>query len=518
LQGGPDEVSKLHLYALAAALAVVGLGVFVYKAYYLGFPLSPKTTANVWNVEVRVKFIAKGKPVKLSVLIPSSSRNFAIADEQFVSAGYGLVATREEGNRVATWSIRTASGPQSVYYQAVIRAVKTKDAAATQKPPAVTPPVLDEPTSEATKALLAEIQAKSADTHSLVATLIKKANDPAPDDNVKVLLGQKPSISKKVETIVSVLQYGGIPARQANGIRLQEGKYDFSKKVPLLQWVEVFDRNTWRSFTPITGESPVPEDWFRWWLGSKKLVNLDGASNMSVVFSVSPEVEEAIAAAVRSAEISKPFLVKFSLFGLPINTQAVYRVMLLVPVGAFVLVLLRNLVGIKTFGTFMPVLIALSFRETGLLRGIFLFVALIALGLTVRFYLERLKLLVVPRLAAVLIVVVGLMAIMSIVTHNLGGHTGLSVALFPMVIITMTIERMSILWEERGAMEALVSGLGSIVTAAVAFLVMNIKLVEHLAFVFPELLLVLLAGTLLVGGYAGYRLTDLYRFRELAKG
>ncbi|MCA1960692.1 MAG: inactive transglutaminase family protein [Desulfomonile sp.] len=511
-------MSKLHLYVLAGTLAVVGLGIFFYKTLFLGFPLSPKTTANVWNVEVRVKFIAKGKPVKLSVLIPSSTRSFAIADEQFVSAGYGLVATREEGNRVATWSIRTASGPQSVYYQAVIRAVKTKDPAATQKPPVVTPPVLDEPTLEATKALLAEIKAKSADTHSLVGTLIKKVNDPAPDDNVKVLLGPKPTISKKVETVVSVLQYGGIPARQANGIRLQEGKYDFSKKVPLLQWIEVFDRNKWQSFTPITGESPVPEDWFRWWTGSKKLVNLDGATSMSVVFSVTPKVEEAIVAAVRSAEISKPFLVKFSLFGLPLNTQAVYRVMLLVPVGAFILVLLRNLVGIKTFGTFMPVLIALSFRETGLLRGIFLFVVLVALGLSVRFYLERLKLLVVPRLAAVLIVVVGLMAIMSIVTHNLGGHTGLSVALFPMVIMTMTIERMSILWEERGATEALISGLGSIVTAAMAFLVINIKLVEHLAFVFPELLLVLLAGTLLVGGYAGFRLTDLYRFRELAKG
>ncbi len=98
---------------------------------------------------------------------------------------------------------------------------------------------------------------------------------------------------------------------------------------------------------------------------------------------------------------------------------------------------------------------------------------------------ERLKLLVVPRLAAVLIVVVGLMAILSIVTNSLGGHTGLSIALFPMVIMTMTIERMSILWEERGPTEALVSGFGSILTAAVAFLVMNVKLVEHLAFVFP---------------------------------
>jgi len=126
--------------------------------------------------------------------------------------------------------------------------------------------------------------------------------------------------------------------------------------------------------------------------------------------------------------------------------------------------------------------------------------------------------LVVPRLASVLIVVVLLMALLSILTHKLGLERGLSVALFPMVIITMTIERMSIVWEERGASEALQQGLGSLLVAALAHLVMTIKLVEHLTFVFPELLLVLLAGTLLLGRYYGYRLLELRRFKELVKG
>ena len=140
------------------------------------------------------------------------------------------------------------------------------------------------------------------------------------------------------------------------------------------------------------------------------------------------------------------------------------------------------------------------------------------MGLTVRFYLDQLKLLLVPRLASVLIVVVIFMAALSVLTHGLGIHSGLSVGLFPMVIMTMTIERMSIVWEERGPGEAIISGLGSLLTAALAFLVMNIRLVEHLVFVFPELLLVLLAVTLLLGRYSGYCLMDLYRFRALARG
>jgi hypothetical protein len=42
--------------------------------------------------------------------------------------------------------------------------------------------------------------------------------------------------------------------------------------------------------------------------------------------------------------------------------------------------------------------------------------------------------------------------------------------------------------------------------------------IEHLMFVFPELLLVLLGITLLLGRYRGYRLLELRRFRAVAGG
>ena len=298
---------------------------------------------------------------------------------------------------------------------------------------------------------------------------------------------------------------------------MEENAGDFSKKVALVQWLEVYHNKRWLSFDPYRGKTPVPEKWLPWLWGNHNLGHIEGGSKLNVVLSVSPKVEEGLTAAVTSGAISKPLLLRFSLFSLPVNTQAVYRIMLLIPIGAFLLVIMRNIIGVKTFGTFMPVLIGLAFRETGLLWGILFFSVVVTLGLWVRFYLDHLKLLLVPRLSAVLITVIILMAGVSILTHNLGIHRGLSIALFPLVILTMTIERMSIVWEERGANEAIISGLGSLLTAALAFLVMNIKLIEHLIFVFPELLLILLAATLLLGRYSGYRLSDIYRFRALAR-
>ena len=163
----------------------------------------------------------------------------------------------------------------------------------------------------------------------------------------------------------------------------------------------------------------------------------------------------------------------------------------------------------------MPVLIALSFRETQLLWGIFWFVTLIGLGVLFRFYLENLKLLLVPRLASVLIVVVLLMLMLNVFTQNLGLELGLSIALFPMVILTMTIERMSIVWEERGVKEALQQGAGTLVVAIVAYLIITNQFVGHIVFVFPEVLLVFLAFTILLGRYTGYRLSEIGRFKSL---
>ena len=187
----------------------------------------------------------------------------------------------------------------------------------------------------------------------------------------------------------------------------------------------------------------------------------------------------------------------------------------MIPIGALVMVIMRNIVGVDAFGTFMPVLIALAFRETKLLWGVILFTLLVALGLSIRFLLERLRLLLVPRLSAVLIVVVLLMLFISLTSDRLGLETGLSVALFPMVIIAMTIERMSVVWEERGAADAIRAGLGSLFVAVAAYIFMGLSWLEHLVFTFPELLLVVLAAVVLAGRYTGYRLTELQRFKAL---
>jgi hypothetical protein len=506
-------MNRKHLIYLMSVLIFIGMAVFLYKVFALALPLGAGARSDIWHIEAHLNFVADNKPVKVSMNLPRNSRRFSIINENFISRGYGVNVVSEDGRRKVHWSIRKARGVQNLYYRASVRRMDREILYQQPEKGGLQKPEFKDAFREASEALVSEAREKSADVEGIVLELMRSLNNPRPDNNVTLLLGKKASDQKKVDLAVQLLAVAGIQARSAHGIRLEDQK----RNVPLLHWLEIYDQKKWISFDPVNVKSGVPEDYLVWWRGVEPLVISQGVKNVVANLSVARSEEAAVQAALETGEPKKSFLLEFSLFSLPIETQAVYRVILMVPVGVFLLVILRNVIGIRTFGTFMPVLIALAFRETQLLWGVILFTTLIALGLAIRLYLAHLKLLVVPRLAAILIVVIWLMAIFSILTHKLGLERGLSVALFPMVIMTMTIERMSIGWEELGAYQTLKQGTWSIVAAVAAYLVMAIKTLEHLIFVFPELLLILLAGTIGLGRYSGFRLLELPRFKSLTK-
>ncbi|MGQ0594550.1 MAG: inactive transglutaminase family protein [Gammaproteobacteria bacterium] len=503
-----------HVYWLATVLTVLGLGLFLYKALALGFPVLPGEKSDLWDVEARVKFSARGRPVKVSLFIPRSSRRLAVVDENFISRGFGLTTTIVDANRQAVWAVRRASGPQALYYRSVVQALEPGD----QEPSAPRPKIdtarpLQGSHLAAAESLLGEVREQSADLDTLVAQLVKRLADPKPDSNVALLLGHHPDPVKVCEAAVRVLALAETPARVLRGVRLTL----YSGEASLVPWLQVYTEDRWKAYDPADGTPGLPDDFLIFTRGNLPLLQAKGADRPHVTITVRRTETEGLEAATTRGRAIHPGLLQFSLQSLPIQAQTVYQILLVIPLGAFLLIIMRNVVGVKTFGTFMPVLMGLAFRETQLFWGMVLFTLLVSLGLSVRFYLERLKLLLVPRLAAVLTIVVLLMAALSILSHRLGLEHGLSVALFPMVIMTMTIERMSILWEERGPGEALQQGLGSLGVAALAYVLMTAPSMQHLMFVFPELLLVVLAGSLLLGRYTGYRLVELGRFKSLTR-
>jgi len=504
-------VRRRRVAVWSVVLAGVGLGLFLYKVVGLGFPVRPAQREALWDLEIRLRFRADGGPVKASLAIPETGGRYAIVDENFISSGYGLTTEDAETGRRALWSIRWAGGEQVFYYRAVVQ--RLAGSAGGRALPAEPVRVdLQDSQFAAAYALLYDVVQRSADLPTLVAQLVQRLHDDE-DPNVALLAGPRAGQARRLWVASMLLGLRETPARVVRGVRLETRRRD----APLIEWLEVWDGDEWLAFDPTTGQRERREDTLALVRGATDLATVEGGAGEALGVAVRSSEQSALRAALTRGTLINPDLIRFSLAGLPIRIQEVYRVLLMIPVGAFLLVLLRGFIGIKTFGTFMPVLIALAFRETDLGWGVALFLVIITLGLAVRFYLESLQLQMVPRVAAVLTIVVFLMLCLSILSHRLNIERGLSVALFPMVILTMTIERMSVVWEERGAAEAIEQGMGSLLVAVLAYLAMSNAWVEHWFFIFPELLLVLLAGCLLMGCYTGYRLLELWRFRALIR-
>lgn len=494
---------------------MIGLSIFYYKSVVLHVPMAPGETVKAWTVETHITFnTPRRQAVKLTMALPHQPRGYSVIDETFVSNGYGVTTAIENNDRQSTWAIRRASGNQSLYYQAqVISDSDAFDMSDSDAPIYPDPPELGEPNDSILQSTLSEVRAKSADIQTFTSEVLKLVVGARHGDGIRLMLGNDPEPERLAQVASQLLSGARIPSRLLYGLTLDKP----TRNIPVTVLLQAHNGKNWLTFDPITGQQGMPRNFFIWSRDRHPLQGIEGARSVNLEFSTAENILQAVDVSKNYAAKEGSNMLNFSLLSLPVQAQSLYRVLLTVPVGAFLIVLLRNVGGVKTFGTFAPVLIALAFREMHLITGILLFSAIILLGLAVRFYFEKLKLLMVPRLAAVLIVVLIIMSVLSVLSYRMGLELGLTLSLFPMVVMAMMIERMSIVWEEFGAVEALQQGAGSLFGASLGYLLMSNSYVEHLIFVFPELLLVLLAMVLLMGRYTGYRITELYRFRDMVK-
>jgi hypothetical protein len=510
-------MSKRHLYLLAFSIIAVALAAIYYKWNVLKFPLQPDAQVQVWTVQAHVEYQPRTGANSVTLQLPKDPPGWTVLEERFVARNYSTLKETSADGREVQWAIRRALGEQDLYYRAtIVRADGQEQVEPDYEPIIPEPPELEEPFATAAQTLLSEVRDRSSNTITFARELLARLSEASPSEEVALLREQfgDDDVARS-QFVVQLLAIRSIPTRVVHGIRLTETPTDPEAK--MRTWLLVHNGLTWTMLDPVTGAEGTPPDLFQWSASDKPLLAIEGSPTTRPTFSVRGNLADAMATAERRLEVQNANLVRYSLLSLPLQAQETYRILLMVPIGAFIMLLLRNLVGVKTYGTFMPVLIALAFRETALVAGITLFVVVVGFGLVARFYLERLRLLLVPRLTAILILVVLLMAAVSVLSNRLGLEVGLSVALFPMVIMAMTIERMSVAWDERGAGTAIREGIGTLVVAAVAYLIMSWGPLEHLVFVYPETLLVLFALSLLLGRYSGYRLNELFRFRALAR-
>lgn len=310
----------------------------------------------------------------------------------------------------------------------------------------------------------------------------------------------------------------GFPARLVTGFELRQ-----SADARPLVWAEVFHEHRWIPFDPASGYAfQLPDQYLPIRYGGNGLVWQPGQAegqlawgeginveNVSYAISRLPPPPQLLAAdQPRITEI-------FDLSRLPVEMHTVLKLMLLLPLAALITCIFRNIVGIRTFGTFAPALLALSFIYAAWTSGLVILVFVLTSSLTGRTFVERMHLLMVPRLSVILTLII-LCIVLSVSWLDYRGSTPSAQAvLLPMVILTTLTERLFVTTEEDGPTYAVQLAIGTLVVAAFCYMALRWDDVGNLILVYPEIHLITVAVFVALGRYTGYRLTELWRFRDL---
>lgn len=504
--------ARFKIFLVVLLLTVAGGGLAAYKNLKFGIPLLAGTQPAEWLVEAKVSFLGEDSRVRVELSLPASAIDDGYGMEP-ASTGYNYHLANDLGEYTAVWTSEKKKDIQRLFYrirfgdrhQSGGEALVDREGA-----PQVIEPGFPPAEAEAAQRIIDQVKSVSADPDSLFVGLFSNLAAIQSSQEIAFLRSKYETEVGRGALVmlgIDLLNSAGVPARLAYGVRLEEARGGQEA----LRLVEYWDGAYWKVRDPDDpGSTLDPRHYFVWHRGGGPLLEVTGGESSQVTFTVARNMIPLD----RLTDLKGSPLLVSTIFGLPVADQAVFKFVVLIPLGAFVVVVMRNVVGIPTLGTFMPVLLALALLEMKIESGLIMFVVIITAGLWSRFLLSRLNLLVVPRVAACVVIVTLLMILMSVVSWRLGMEDGLQITLFPMIILAWTIERMSLIWEEEGKRSAILQVAGSVVVAVLAYSFMNLRQIRYWSFYFPELLLVLLAGIILLGRYTGYRLSELMRFRD----
>lgn len=512
-------------YCAVTALVVVAGAAFWARAMF-GKPTRVRGQSDFWRLRYDVSFRAGKHGGQIRVALPNNRGASRIYEESFVRSGLSMQLVRDprNGDRVAVVSCPRGRKAGRFAAEFDIRIG-----------------VAVRPSTQASRRLTAqkreryllnerEMQVGSPEAQDVVASLLEQQDeDPllhrvhrycrasirpadagAASDATAVLKQKMGTAVGRARAMVALCRTAEIPARIVAGFVLHK-----PRNTRPHVWVEAHDGEEWITCDPQYGRYQTrPRDYLPIRRDSVEIVTASGLQQREVEFAAFPIKRGPGSAPAAKAAVSDIL----DLTRLPLAMRQTLAILLLLPLGALATAVFRNIIGVQSFGTFTPALLALSLLYADFWTGAAIFVLVMLAGLATRASLERLKLLMVPRLGFLLTVVVLLLVLGVSVLDYFRVTPSTQAVILPLVIVTMMIERFYVGCDEQGLRYSLKLLAGTIVIAACCFALLQWDVPGRIVVQSPECVLLIAALLMMTGRYSGYRLSELLRFRDLGRG
>lgn len=197
-----------------------------------------------------------------------------------------------------------------------------------------------------------------------------------------------------------------------------------------------------------------------------------------------------------------------------LESNSIYLI-LIIPFLTFVAVFARQFIELSTFGIYTPVIISASFFILGLWFGLLAFLFAVLTGYLVRMILNKFDLLYLPKVALNL----SFISLSFLIVLGIGVYFGvnfsLSLAIFPILVMSTLSEKFMATQSEEGFRGALYGVLGTLVVIIISYFIITWSWFHNLLMSWPELIILPLILVLLMGKFTDLRLSEYLRFRSL---
>jgi hypothetical protein len=363
-----------------------------------------------------------------------------------------------------------------------------------------------------TNAIVDQITQDPPETEQLTELLFNFVSnniriDPtASSDSESALNRKRSSALGSTRALVALLRTAHLPARIVTGVDLQ------TPSQHIRYWAEVYDGVKWLPLDPASGYiNELPIFYIPMRKGDDQLIKSENADIASSGWEIHalPTYEGFLTRDTRKLTD----ILDLTRLNLP--SREILSILLLLPLGVLSTELLRQFAGIRTYGTFTPTLLALALTRVDWTTATIVFLLVTVISVAIRASMPDLGLQRTPRLAIVFTLVAMSMTIVVSGISYFDPAADNTVTLLPLIVLTMLVDRIYTVYDERGLHSAIVRAFWTVFAATVSLFVL---LQEHWGTWLvsnPEVHAITLAVIIIIGLYKGPRLKDVPSLRWL---
>jgi len=325
----------------------------------------------------------------------------------------------------------------------------------------------------------------------------------ASDDSETALNSKRATALGSTRALLALLRSAHLPARIITGVDMHR-----SSQQPHF-WAEVYDGTRWLPLDPVSGYlNELPLFYIPMRKGDNLFIKTENANVSNTKWDIAslPTYEGHL-----SSDTKNPLDI-FDLTRLSPSSREILIVLLLLPLGVLATELARQFAGIRTYGTFTPTLLALAITHVDWTTAVIVLLLVTIIGVTIRAAMPELNLQRTPRLAIVFTLVAMSMTIVVSGINYFNPAADNTVTLLPLVILTMLVDRIYTIYDERGFHSAIVRLFWTVIAAMISLFVLLQTHWGSWLVSYPEMHAITLAVVIMVGLYHGPKLSNVPSF------